>query len=210
MATCEAHEWYGVDDFPSDYKCPTTTCACKKGDDRLLSYAEGNERILGIDVVEDPLFPCDLWAYSFGIPKTDWQKLKDLIPPTNILTSCDSLDATSSGIFWISGTTCTMKDQIGSATDPVFLISAATTTRVNAGAQVFGVLWVTDVEDSNAQFSGNGTATIYGAAVMDAVMEHFNGTFQIVYIDSVLGLAYDIPLFGDVAGGWTDFHAEWQ
>ena len=41
-------------------------------------------------------------------------------------------------------------------------------------------------------------------------MEHFNGTFQIVYVDVLVGGAFDIPLFGAIAGGWTDFHAAWR
>jgi len=72
------------------------------------------------------------------------------------------------------------------------------------------VLFVTDVEVSNAEFTGNGHATIYGAAVMDAVMEHFNGTFQIVYLESVIDQTVDRGNFGAVSGGWTDFHPIWQ
>jgi len=45
---------------------------------------------------------------------------------------------------------------------------------------------------------------------MDATMEHFNGTFQIVYVDNLVNTAYETPLFGAVAGGWTDFHASWR
>jgi len=45
---------------------------------------------------------------------------------------------------------------------------------------------------------------------MDADMDHFNGTFQIVYLDNVVNKALDTGLFGAVQGGWTDFHASWQ
>lgn len=209
-STCERHEWYAQDSFPSDYKCPTATCECKKGTDRLLSFADGNERILGMDIVLDDDFPCDLWAYSFGITKVNYLQVKDLVPPAHRLTSCDSLDENSFGMYWISGSACDMKTQIGSAKAPVFLISAVSNTKVNAGASVFGVLFVTDVEDSAAEFTGNGRATIYGAAVMDAKMEHFNGTFQIVYLEDIIGLATATGGFGAVAGGWTDFHSTWQ
>ena len=90
----------------------------------------------------------------------------------------------------------------------MFLISAASDTQVHG--ELFGILFVTNAEDPDAEFSGNGKGTIYGAAVMDAEMEHFNGTFQIVYLDAVVNEALDSGLFGSVQGGWTDFHAAWQ
>ena len=209
-ATCEAHEWYGQDTFPDDYKCPTNTCRCEKGKERLLTYASGNDREMGIDIVPDPEFPCDLWDYTFGMT---WQKVKEMVeglPGNRLLTDCSSLDENSIGIYWVSGPTCSLKDQVGGKGNPVLLITAATNTRVSAGAQLFGVLFVTDVEDASAEFTGNGHATIYGAVIMDAVMEHFNGTFQIVYIEDLVQGALETPLQGAVAGGWTDFHAAWQ
>lgn len=210
-ATCERHEWYGAAEFPADYKCPTNNgCACKKGDDKLLSYAQGNTRILGPDIVSDPNFPCDLWWYTFGVYKTNYLLVKEMVPLANQLTNCGSLDANSAGFYWISGSECRIQTQIGSADNPVFLISAVETTRVNAGGSIFGVLFVTDVEKPAAQFSGNGHATVYGAAIMDAVMKHFNGTFQIVYLEHVIDQAVDKGNFGAVAGGWTDFHPIWQ
>ena len=94
----------------------------------------------------------------------------------------------------------------------MFLISAVADTKVSAGAEIFGVLFVTDVEvgTDQAEFTGNGHATVYGAVIMDAIMEHFNGTFQIVYVENLLELALDTGLFGAVAGGWTDFHESWR
>jgi len=208
-STCEAQEWYGQDTYPSDYKCPSAQCQCKASEgDRLLTYATGNERQMGIDIVEDPFFPCDLWDYTFGMSAQDVKK--KLVPADHQLVNCDSLDENSSGVYWVSGNDCTLRGQIGTAETPVFLISAAATTKVTATVEFFGLLFVTDKENPNAQFSGTGTATIYGAAIMDADMKHFQGTFQIVYLENVIGLALDTGLFGAVAGGWADFHTTWQ
>jgi Tfp pilus assembly protein PilX len=207
-STCERHEWYGVADFPSDYKCPTSNCACKKGEDKLLSYAQGNDKILGIDVVIDPQFPCDIFKYTFGVPKTEWQTVKAMVAPSKQLNSCDSLGVNSFGFYWVSGD-CDIKSNstIGSVNAPVFLVVSG---EVTMHGDMFGVLFVTDVEDAGAEFTGNGHGTIYGAAVMDAEMEHFNGTFQIVYLDNVINQAIDTGAFGAVQGGWTDFHANWK
>jgi len=211
-ATCEAHEWYGQDTWPADYKCPTQNCSCDRTKDRMLTYASGNDREMGIDIVPDPDFPCDLWEYTFGM---GWEELKELVegmPGNRLLTDCSSLDVNSEGLYWVSGSTCSLKDQIGGKDNPVFLISAAADTRVSAGAQLFGLLFVTEAElgAGNAEFTGNGHATIYGAVIMDAVMEHFNGTFQIVYVEALIKQPLDAGLLGAVSGGWTDFHTAWR
>jgi hypothetical protein len=146
----------------------------------------------------------------FGHPKAEYEKVLADVPPDHRLTSCDSLDEDSSGTYWISGSDCRLPGQVGTPEEPVFIISATATTRVNAQSDVFGVLFVTDVLNPNAQFSGNGGGTVYGAVVMDATMKHFNGTFQIVYVQNVLDQVLEDGSFGAVAGGWTDFHATWQ
>lgn len=208
-STCERHEWYGMADFPEDYKCPTNNCSCSKSDDKLLSYAQGNERVLGIDVVQDESFPCDIFKYTFGVAKSEWRTVKAMVPPTSQLSNCDSLDENSFGIYWVSGESCNIPTNttVGSVHAPVFLISSAVTT---VHGDIFGILFVTDAEDTGAEFTGNGKGTIYGAAVMDAEMDHFNGTFQIVYLDDVINQALETGAFGSVQGGWTDFHASWR
>lgn len=102
------------------------------------------------------------------------------------------------------------KVRVGTAETPVLLISAATKTHFNAGAEIFGFVFVTDAEDPNAEFFVNGHATIYGAAVVDAKLGRFNGTFQLVYLESVIEKALGKGGIGVMAGGWTDFHKDWQ
>ena len=212
-ATCEAHEWYGQDIQPTDYKCPgNTPCSCDKTKERMLTYASGNEREMGIDVVPDPEFPCDLWGEMFGMSPEAMKTAIEEMPEDRVLEDCSLLDETSLGPYWISGSTCDLKTQIGGPNNPVLLISAVANTKVTAGAELFGVLFVTDSEvgTGNAEFTGNGQGTVYGAVIMDAVMENFNGTFQIVYVEDVIDQVLDTGLFGAVAGGWTDFHASWR
>jgi hypothetical protein len=163
-----------------------------------------------MDIVIDEDFPCDLWKYTFGYTKANYLQVKALVPKSNILTDCSTLDTDSVGFYWISGSTCTLQDQIGTKDSPVLLISATNRTRINAGANIFGTLFVTDVEDSDAEFTGNGRGTIFGAAIMDATMKNFNGTFQIVYVEGLGMDGLQRGGFGDVAGGWTDVHDTWQ
>lgn len=211
-ATCEAHEWYGQDTQPDDYKCPTQNCSCDKQKERMLTYASGNEREMGIDILPDSNFPCDLWVEMFGMSAAEMKKSIDEMVEDRILDDCSSLDSTSIGPYWVSGSTCDLKTQVGGKNNPVLLISATSNTKVSAGAELFGVLFVTDTEvgTGNADFTGNGHATVYGAVIMDAIMEHFNGTFQIVYVEDLIDQVLDTGLTAAVAGGWTDFHVSWR
>jgi len=217
--TCERHEWYGSESYPSDFKCPTHAgCRCLASeDDRLLSHRTSGSDPFNFDVVKDDDFPCDIFRFTFGVPKTDYLKIKESVLPTNRLhetgggaNSCGTLDEGSFGVYWISGDNCNISttQTVGSVKAPVFLIAATADTQIHGS--FFGVLFVTDVEDPSAEFSGNGHGTIYGAAVMDASMKHFNGTFQIVYLENVINQVIDAGGFGSIQGGWTDFHATWQ
>jgi hypothetical protein len=206
-STCERHEWYGQDTLPEDFKCPGN-CACRN-DRKRLSYSQQGDQYLGIDLVADENFPCDLFENMFGVPKSRYREVK---ADFQVIDDCSILDETSFGLYWFTGTTCTVNadTQIGSAKAPVFLVSAAETTRFNGGASLFGVLFITDAEKANATFDALGTTAIYGAAVIDGTLGQYNGTFQIVYIESVIGLAFGTGGFGTLAGGWTDFHPTWQ
>jgi hypothetical protein len=207
-ATCEAHEWYGQDTRPDDYACPTPTCSCDKTKERVLTYASGNVREWNIDIVPDPEFPCDLWYYSFG---RSWESVKeDARLAKHLFTDCSDLDENSTGLYWVKGPECDIKTQIGSPDFPILLVSSVANTKISAGGSLYGVLFVTDKEYANAEFTGNGHATVYGSVIMDAVMKNFNGTFQIVYVEELVKGALETGLFGAVAGGWTDFHAAWQ
>jgi hypothetical protein len=210
-ATCERHEYYQQDTLPEDFRCPSAQCSCSPSEDKMITYATGNDRVLGIDILPDDDFPCDLFHDTFRLTP---EQIKGLAAaqPGHLLENCESLDENSKGFYWISGPSCTLRGQIGgpSKEEAVFLVSAATTTTVNSTAELFGVLMVTTVEDPDAEFTGNGGATIYGAAIMDADMKNFNGTFQIVYVDTLVDGAFETPLFGAVAGGWTDFHSAWR
>jgi hypothetical protein len=207
--------------MPENYKCPGANCACGSNEKRISYSDGGNDSELGIDLFTDLDFPCDLWMYMFGLPKFE----DDLVTINDesvdfvkyglakeVLTDCDSLDETSSGVYWVSGNTCSVaaNRQIGSAEEPVFLISAAGETRFNGGASIFGVLFVTDVEDPDAKLNAIGTMTVYGAAVVDATLAKYQGTFQIIYLENVLETAFGTGGFGAVSGSWSDFHQDWR
>jgi hypothetical protein len=205
-STCEMHEWYGVDKKPDDMAC-SGTCTCTQAES--ISYSDANTDIFGIDMVSDPEFPCDLFQFYFGVARSSYEVVKGY---SKIISDCDSLGEDSSGIYWVSGSTCRINSNtvVGSADHPVLLISAATTTTLNGGAKFYGVLFVTDVEDSTAELNSIGVNTVYGSVINDATLAAYQGTFQVVWAEDVSEKAGNGGGLGSVLGGWADFHQDWE
>jgi hypothetical protein len=205
-ATCEMHEWYATDAMPEDYACPGN-CSCTEAES--MSYTHGTSDTLGIDLVQDPAFPCDLFQFYFAVPRDDYQIVKGY---SQIISNCDSLGPNSFGIYWVSGSDCLINanTQVGSPDAPVMLISAATLTRLNGGAKIYGTLFITDVEDSNAELQSLGTNTVYGSVIVDGILGSYQGTFQVVWNDNVSRKAGAGGGLGTVLGGWSDFHRDWE
>lgn len=205
-ATCELHEWYGVDQVPEDLECPGS-CSCTFSES--ISYTHGGENIIGIDMVSDPDFPCDLFTYYLGIPKSNFQVIKSL---AKIIDDCSELGPNSFGVYWATGTSCNIgaNTVIGSQHGPVMLISAASRLRLNGGTVMFGVMYVTDVEDPAAEIIATGNNTLYGAAIIDGSIGDFNGTYQIIYVEAVTEIVALIFGIGTLAGSWTDSHKDWR
>lgn len=207
-ATCELHEWYGRDKRPADVACDITPCTCTESE--AITYTSGQTTYQGIDIIEDSVFPCDLFEYYFNVPRSQYEIIKGA---ATIISDCNNLGPYDSGLYWVSGNTCNIAANtvIGSANAPIILVSAATTTRLAGGAKIFGVLYVFDGEDGNATLESQGTNTVYGAVIVDATMGNYTGTFQIVYSDGVLARAAGLAGVGDVSGGWRDFGLpSWQ
>jgi hypothetical protein len=206
-ATCEMHEWYGVDDKPDDIACNNNPCSCSFAES--MSYTQASLTKEGIDMVFDENFPCDLFQFYFGVPRSSYEIVKGY---SKIISDCESLGEDSSGIYWVTGPECWIKSNtiVGSKDHPVVLISAATLTKLNGGSIVYGVLFKTDVEDPNAILETLGTNTVYGSVIVDGVISAFQGTFQVVWADNITEKAGNGGGLGSVLGGWSDFHREWE
>jgi hypothetical protein len=200
--TCELQEWYERSAVPPGVACDQPQCNCRA--EESISYVvNGNIDVIGIDIVEDEKFPCDLFHTFFGVKDTNYA---NFIPNATVLPDCTSLNASSSGVYWISGSDCRLNNAtIGSPDNPVVLISAASSTSIAGSFTLFGVLYIFDGEDVDADFRGAGTASIYGALIVDAQMDSFTGTVNVVYAPGVLQKASDLGGFGTISGGWRDF-----
>jgi hypothetical protein len=205
-ATCEMHEWYETDIMPDDFACPGN-CSCDLAES--ISYTHGTEDTLGIDLVSDPAFPCDLFQFYFGVPRSAYETVKGY---ARVISDCSGLGPNSFGIYWVSGPSCLINSntQVGSPGAPVMLISAATLTRLNGGAKIYGTMFITDVEDGNAELQSLGTNTVYGSVIVDGTLGNYNGTFQVVWNDTTSRKAGAEGGLGNVLGGWADFHRDWE
>ena len=206
-ATCEMHEWYETGQVPEDLECPHGSCGCSFSES--ISYTHGSSDVLGIDMDFDPEFPCDLFTFYFGIPKTHYEAIKS---QATIIDDCSELGPNSFGTYWATGPLCHIgaNTVIGSQHAPVMLISAASVTRFNGGTKMFGTFYLTDVEDPDAEIQTNGNNTIYGAAIIDGTIGAYTGTFQLIYVETVARIVAGTGGIGTLAGGWTDFHRDWK
>lgn len=205
-ATCELHEWYETDQVPENLLCPGS-CGCSV--DESISYTHGTADVIGIDMDYDPEFPCDLFTFYFGIPKANYEAIKS---QASVIDDCSELGPNSYGTYWATGPTCHIgaNTVIGSPHAPVMLISAASETRFNGGTTLFGTFYLTDVEDPNATVTSSGNMTVYGAAIIDGTIGSYTGTFQLIYVESVARIVAGTGGIGSLAGGWTDFHRDWE
>lgn len=201
-STCQLHEWYGADAAPKNVRCATAACNCSR--EEAISYSATPTVHQGMDIKLDDSFPCDLFEVFFGVPRSMYQTIKS---SATVLSDCSSLGPESSGLYWISGAECAISANttVGSPRTPIILVSAASETILQGGAEIFGVLYIFDGEDANATIYNRGDNAVYGAAVVDATMGTYNGTFQVVYSSGVLASASGNNGLGSVGGGWRDF-----
>lgn len=201
-ATCEYHEWYQRDLIPDAMACDQPACNCAANE--AISYTAGTTDFFGIDLLEDQNFPCDLFQFFFGVPRTDYQLVK---ANARVVADCDGLDQNSFGVYWVSGPECRFDagSVVGSPERPVMIISAASTTTFTGNGTFYGVLFFTDVEDPGAEWNAAGTNTVYGAMIVDAALDSFVGTFRIIYNEDASLLAAAADGLGTLAGGWRDF-----
>lgn len=206
-ATCEMHEWYGVDYVPEDLDCPDgTNCSCEASE-QLVSY--GNQGNVRYDIVIDPDFPCELFEYVFET--TD---VADAMSRFTVIDDCTQLGPESRGPIWVSSDdVCKLNAgvQVGSHLDPVFLVSSTPELEIGGGATVYGVVMTTDAEGRDGAFDASGGGTVIGAVLVDGQLEpNYGSNFTIVWNDDLVNTATKLGSMGKLYGGWTDFHEDWR
>lgn len=173
--------------------CPSTS-----------SLAEG-PGLCDDDLCKDANFPADLFKFLFGVPKAEFQKIKD---KATVLADCSTLGTTSSGLIWVEGN-CNPSGSVGTATDPVTLIVEGNMT-LNAGDQFYGFLYLFKYPTPTTapKLIANGNATIHGAVFAnDDIDLQLTGGFVLKYDSTVLGnlkKGTSGRTLGRIAGAWSD------
>lgn len=200
-ATCQYHEWFGVDYWPDPLQCPTSSCKCDT-DELISGPVGGGSMVVSSDIQVDPTFPCDLFAYYFGT--TDWQAVK---ANAEVYSDCSALGPWSNGFIWIEGDNCLINSNtiIGSEENPVMLVIASKATDVRGGVILYGTMFVTEIENAGATFEANGGMTVYGQVVVDSIFSKLQGTWAVVYDEGILARAAGAGGLGNLNHGWRDW-----
>ena len=206
--------------------CPSCTCGGLKRGFGFLSgkYVDpgggGTSRVEGLDILDvegsspdvnvdnaldSKYFPDDLFAYVFGVPNTSAESYLGA-NATPLATSCSSLTAASSGLYWYTGTTdCTISDT-GSLANPVVLVSDRKVV-LNANSTFYGIIFVRDKYiPSGELLKASGTPQVYGSVILQGSAT-INGSPSIIYNKVALQNIFNSPKFlryGPIPGSWSD------
>jgi len=167
-----------------------STCALEEFNNAGMcttqAYSDKDHK--GSDILQnDTGFPDDLLAHTFGYATDDYLDLKSIA--SEVLTSCANLKNKASGFYWISGA-CTIKDTVGNFAAPVIVVVQDSDLKLNAGAEIFGILFSLDTSKGanppTNQMTGH--ALIEGALISDNTMDLSAGTLDIRYNADILAL----------------------
>lgn len=193
-STCGQQEW-------ADGTCNTNT------------YSEkGNKQG---DILDNDLnFPPDLLRYIFGLPGDSAhiaQSMQTLESrAVAVLTSCSSLNSSSTGLYIIDGN-CNPAGTIGSEAAPVVLLIRNGNITMNGNMVIYGLVFSYDSAPASApnyDFKMTGGATVYGAVVSNHQVGNSNGTYNAVYDAAALSnIQNTAPLntLVRVPGSWRDW-----
>ena len=192
------------------------TCGLEEFDNgECATYSYSDSTNQGADLYSDTLvsaggtFPDDLFEHTFGVPRSEYQSIKD--EAEEILADCSSLDTNSVGLIWVTGF-CDTSGDIGSRAAPVVLVIESAGFRMNANDEFYGVVYTFDAADSGAaaNITLNGGASVFGAFISDYDTGTVNGTYNLRFDPQVLanivnGNNGQFMRIEVIPGSWKDF-----
>jgi len=191
--------------------CDSCTCPDLSSDGALSHTASGGFPAREyFDIVDnDPAYPADLFEYYFGIPREEWETVRD--SADYIVDDCLTVNETYSGLVWVDGY-CDFPSNttVGSMDNPVVLITPDG-VKFNSNTLFYGLLFVTDPRVPPEEQSPdtiptqlNGGPVIYGAILTDPGASPFNGGYTLVFLDELLDGISGVFLLGYLPRSWTD------
>ncbi|MGH8106856.1 MAG: hypothetical protein ACREO2_11090, partial [Arenimonas sp.] len=122
-----------------------------------------------------------------------------------VINSCASLSAASSGLYYVNAATCSLPSQVGSASNSAIVVTRAPTVQVN-GTLLYGMLFVHS-PNSTAVFDGTGNTKVFGSVVVEGSVD-MHGAIELIYMNTASNTPGE-PLpsgtrFAKVVGSWLD------
>lgn len=256
--TCQTDEYFhngSNSTVASNGAITCTNCSCAAIDKISENGTEGKDMLdrddtdpgtnKAVDTVISPTysFPCDLFAYVFGVqtrrndpaavtadPYSDVPPLcetqvdadgngtadvNQFLQNTDNFTTvadCDTLVGNNTGGFFYMPNGCALSGpgSIGTPTKPVVMV--VDRSFKNSGPTIYGLIFVRDpapvyATSGAAEYApGGGTATIYGALVIEGPGK-LNGGLDIISSPAILNTIGNDPKnvkFARVPGTWND------
>ena len=189
-----------------------TTCGQQEWADGTCSSSPYSEpgNIESDILANDPYFPKDLMQYVFGV-KDDEDGLDTLrTRAVDELENCDSLNASSHGLYIINGA-CSPKSIVGSRAKPVILLIRNGDLVMNGNLQIFGIVFSYDSHPEDAttyDLKMAGGATVWGSLISNHEVGNANGTYNAVFDAESLQNIQNAPgntTLYKVPGSWRDW-----
>lgn len=199
--------------------CPMPVCdncSCPTSAGGALTRNDGSNYVEGIDVLDHDgndgptpdtqSFPPDVFRYIFGVDHDDYPLIKNASSTTR-LTDCSSIDSSSSGLYWVSGS-CSINSVAGSPDHPVIIVTEGDFSMAGGGT-FFGIAFAFSPDPSSAssRVTLNGGPEFYGTIVSDHNVTFGNGNFDLIYSKCLFDrIATDdtFKRLGPVPGSWAD------
>jgi hypothetical protein len=151
----------------------------------------------------------------FGVPDTaavspaPSGSTKYLTENATPISTCSSLNGSSSGLVWYTGNTadCEILTDIGSLANPVVLVTDRK-VKLGSGAQFFGILYIRDdfQVPGDPLLDAAGGGQVYGSVILEG-SSTISGGPSIIFNKTTLQNIYNSPKFmryGAVPGSWSD------
>lgn len=192
--------------------CPPSHLGCLT-DDNLFEWTFGVDVTAGDTTIVQTncSFPATFDPDNSSPGDCEIKALSDL--GFKATANCSSLNASSSGLIYITGT-CDLPNaaQIGSLAKPVIIV-ADNDVRVGGTDLFYGMLFIRSPNTATtlgntAIISGNANGKWFGSIVLEGGASHLNGTMDLIYMDTSAG-SPDDPLpdstrFARLPGSWLD------
>lgn len=217
--TCQRHEFFATspgendthsDTPPNDVYEVCYKCTCPDKQNEQFYYLSSDVKGKGMDIVDnDPNFPDDLFLFTFGIPRDQYNILKELAKkiPGDV-DSCGDLTTASSGLYWSEGG-CTINQDVGTPHNPALLITEGSFS-IQGGSNFFGVIYLFSPPDTAGapDLDMQGGSQVYGAVVGDSDGQGSGaGGNAIIYDEAVINrvsLSPEIQRVSPLPGTWSD------